>query len=66
MGDFHKNLVLDDNHALNARTYADIAARDADTTFNGDATNINKIVRVDTPLSFSTWFLSVLLFGWNK
>jgi len=45
---FHKNLTLDDNHTLNARTYPDIAARDASVDgFDMDPLNINKIVRVD-------------------
>ncbi len=48
----HKSFTLDNNHALNARTYADIAARDADAAFNTDATNINKSARIESPLSF--------------
>ena len=49
---FHKDLSLDDIHAGVARLYADIAARDADTAFNTDAANINKQVRIDSPISF--------------
>lgn len=49
---FHRDFVDLDNHALPAVTYADIAARDADATFNTAATNVNKSVRVDSPLSF--------------
>ena len=45
---FHKNFTLDDNHALTARLYADIAARDADTAFQVTA-NIDKLVRVTAP-----------------
>ena len=51
MGDFHKNLIDDNLHALPARTFADIAARDADTAFQV-TTNINKVVRVDSPASY--------------
>lgn len=46
---FHKNFILDDNHALPARLYANVAARDADTAFNTASTNINKVVKIDTP-----------------
>lgn len=49
---FHKDFVDDDNHAVSARTYADIAARDADSTFQVNA-NIDKIVRVnDSPIAY--------------
>lgn len=48
---FHKDSIDDDNHALTARTYADVAARDADTPFQV-TDNINKIVRVNSPLSY--------------
>jgi len=48
---FHKNLVEDDIHAAVARIYDDITARDADTDFQVTE-NINKIVRVDSPLTF--------------
>ena len=48
---FHKDYVLDNNHALNARTYADIATRDADTDFQVTA-NLDKMVRVDSPIAF--------------
>ncbi|KKK75235.1 hypothetical protein LCGC14_2875750, partial [marine sediment metagenome] len=48
---FHKDFVDDDNHALTARTYANIAARDADTTFQVTK-NINKAIRVDSPVSY--------------
>jgi len=41
---FHKDLTLDDIHTLPARIYDDVAARDADTDFNGDATNLYKSV----------------------
>jgi len=49
---FHKNFVEDDIHAAVARIYDDITARDADTSFNTDSTNVNKLVRVDSPLAF--------------
>jgi len=49
---FHKDQIDDDNHALTARTYDDITARDADSTFNTDSDNVNKIVRVDSPLAY--------------
>ena len=42
--------MLDDNHALTAREYADITARDADSDFNTDSDNLNKVVRVESPL----------------
>ena len=52
---FHKNYTLDDVHAIVARIYADIAARDADTDFSGDSENANKAVCVSSPLSI--WVL---------
>jgi len=48
---FHKDSIDDDNHALTAVTYADIAARDADTSFQVTE-NLNKMVRVDSPASY--------------
>lgn len=45
---FHSDLSNTDIHALTANTYADIAARDADTAFQ-ITTNIDKEVRVDSP-----------------
>jgi len=48
---FHKNFTLDDNHAVTARLYADVAARDADTAFQVTA-NINKFVKVTSPDSY--------------
>lgn len=44
---FHKDFVLDNNHAFTVRTYADIPERDADTTFHQASTNVDKIVRVN-------------------
>ena len=44
---FHKNLTLDDNHEVIARQYGTITARDADTLFNTNSLNLNKIVRVE-------------------
>ena len=52
MGKIHQNLIDDEIHAMPAVTYADIAARDADTTFNTTSTNVNKMVREESPLSF--------------
>jgi hypothetical protein len=49
---FHSELTGDNIHALAAVTYADLTARDADTDFNTDATNANKMVRVDSPASY--------------
>lgn len=43
---FHAALTGLDNHALTAATYADLAARDADTPFQV-AANIDKLVRVE-------------------
>jgi len=45
----HSQLILGDIHALNARTYADLAAMIADTAFNTDSDNFNKVVRVESP-----------------
>ena len=47
----HRNLVLDDIHTLPARTYTTLAARDADTAFQV-AANVDKMVRVDSPLGY--------------
>lgn len=52
--EFHKDLTLDDIHAVVSRVYADIAARDADSAFHSVAANVNKVVRVDSPLSYYT------------
>lgn len=52
MGSQHKDLTLDENHAIIARTYANIAARDADSAFNTATANLNKLVRVDSPLTY--------------
>ena len=60
----HKDLTLDDIHALVSRVYADIAARDADTAFNGVSTNINKVVRVDSPIAF--FILSSTVPTWQE
>jgi len=52
---FHDTYVGHNNHAITANpddgSYADIIARDADTAFQIDS-NINKVVRVDSPLSY--------------
>lgn len=47
---FHKDLVLDDIHAIVARDYVDIAARDADTDFHVTE-NLDKAVAVQSPAS---------------
>jgi len=49
---FHKDMVLDDNHAVISRLYVDIAARDADSLFHSNILNVNKTVRVDSPLAY--------------
>lgn len=49
---FHRELTDADIHSLTAVSYADIAARDADTAFNTDTENLNKMVRVNAPVSF--------------
>jgi len=49
---FHKDLVSEDIHVITAATYADIAARDADSDFNTTSTNVDKTVRVDSPLAY--------------
>lgn len=51
MGTKHSEAVGAVNHAITAATYADIAARDADTAFH-IAVNIDKTVRVDSPLGY--------------
>lgn len=51
MGTKHEDLVAPFIHAVPAKIFADIAARDADSAFQVIA-NINKLVRVDSPLSF--------------
>lgn len=60
----HKNLTDDDIHVSVAKTYADITARDADAVFHGVSTNINKIVRVDSPLSY--YILSAITPTWTE
>lgn len=47
---FHKDLVLDDIHAIVARDYADITTRDADTDFQV-AANLDKAVAIQSPAS---------------
>ncbi len=48
---FHKDFVADDNHALPARVYTDIAARDTDTAFHVFI-NVDKIIRITSPPSY--------------
>ncbi|MEE9367034.1 MAG: hypothetical protein V3W44_10130 [Dehalococcoidales bacterium] len=58
MGTFHSLLVGSGNHAITANpntagtSYADIAARDADSDFNTNSANLDKVVRVESPLSY--------------
>lgn len=58
MGTSHPLSVGSNNHAITANPnatgagYADIAARDADSAFNTLSTNVNKVVRVDSPLGY--------------
>lgn len=52
---FHQDFTGDDNHALTSATYADIAARDADTAFQVTK-NIDKMVRVEDASAFFTLF----------
>lgn len=52
MGSLHKELVLDDIHAVPARVYADITARDIDSDFNTNLANVDKVVRIDSPVSY--------------
>lgn len=58
MGTRHSLSVGSTNHAITANpnaagtSYADIAARDADTAFHSVSTNVNKVVRVESPLSY--------------
>jgi len=55
---FHDEEVGESIHPINANPnstgtgYTDIAERDADTNFNTDALNVNKVVRVESPLSY--------------
>jgi len=48
----HNESRLDEIHALPAREYASIGARDADSAFNTDAANVDKVVRIDSPVSY--------------
>jgi len=48
----HKDQIGINIHAIIAKTYADLTARDADTIFNTDAANVDKTVRVNSPLSY--------------
>ena len=65
---YHRNLIGHNNHAVTANPddvvtgYTDIAARDADTVFNTDPLNINKCVRVESPLSY--WVLTSVVPAW--
>jgi len=63
-GDVHKDLVLDEIHATVARVYADIAARDADSAFNTATENIDKIVRIDSPVSY--YILTAITPTWSE
>ena len=60
----HKDLTGSDIHVLPAETYADITARDADTDFNTDSENIDKVVRIDSPVSF--YILTSITPTWSE
>jgi len=59
---FHKDYTLDNCHALHAREYADVTARDADAAFNTDSANVGKAVLVDTPATIYTLLTTAPLF----
>lgn len=48
----HSGLKTQDNHSLNAASYPDIATRNADLVFNDNVDNVNKLVRVNSPISY--------------
>lgn len=53
MGTSHNLSVTTNNHAITGvAAYADITARDADTSFHSTSTNVDKVVRIESPLSF--------------
>lgn len=53
MGTSHPLSVTTNNHAITGvANYADIAARDADTAFHSVATNVDKVVRINSPISY--------------
>ena len=55
MGTSHPLSVTTNNHAITgAAVYANIAARDADTAFFTTATNLDKVVKVTSPLAYYT------------
>lgn len=58
----HQDFTLDENHAIHARVYADIAARDADTAFNTNAAQLGKAVLVNSPASIYTLLTTAPLF----
>ncbi|KKL80226.1 hypothetical protein LCGC14_2006860, partial [marine sediment metagenome] len=64
MGTLHKDLTLDNIHATVSRVYNDITARDADSDFNTAITNLNKMVRVDSPVSY--YILSSITPTWTE
>ncbi len=49
---WHRDASTGDIHVIFDQTYADTTARDADTTWNGDAENIGKVVQVSTGPTF--------------
>lgn len=59
---FHKDYTLDNCHALHAREYADVTARDADAVFNTDSANVGKAVLVDSPVAMFTLLTTAPLF----
>lgn len=42
----HKDSTLSNNHSIVAESYADIAARDNDTEWNTEATNVDKVIKI--------------------
>lgn len=58
MGTQHELSVGSNNHAFTANPnatgapYANLTERNSDTAFHSNAANINKVVRVDSPLSY--------------
>lgn len=74
----HENELGNSNHPVTANPnsagtgYADLSARDADSSFNTAAENVNKVVRVDSPLSYyiltsvsPTWLEITSVFSGN-
>lgn len=68
----HGDAVGTTNHAITANpnetgaAYADIAARDADTAFNTNVKNVNKVVRVNTLPESSFYILVTIDPTWHR